>query len=350
MARADRLPRMKRHLLLLLLLGCGGGSADEAPAAPIVPVGLDTLRSDTITRTVTVVGRLLPAPGGSAALTAPMDAVVRRVRVSVGDRVDRGTVLIELDAPELAGQAAALRAQADVATANAVRQRRLLTEGITARRNVEEQEAIATAAEAAARAAEALLARSALTSPLAGVVAQLLVQPGERVAAGQALAAVVNDGALDLVAAVPAADLGLLRVGQVAAVTVEGTGTVASGRVRAIGPSLDTLTNAAQLLIRVNGGGARLRSGASAEARVEVETRRAVLVVPDSALVLVGNEFQVFVLGPDSIVRGHAVVVGARQGGRAEITGDLTAGQVIVTAGAYGLPDSSRVTVRESAQ
>ena len=77
-----------------------------------------------------------------------------------------------------------------------------------------------------------------------------------------------------------------------------------------------------------------------------VETRRAVLVVPDSALVLVGNEFQLFVLGPDSIVRGHAVTVGARQAGRAEVSGDVSAGQVVVTAGAYGLPDSSRVTLR----
>lgn len=350
MARAERHPRMRPHLLLLLLLGCGGGSAEKAPAAPIVPVGLDTLRSDTITRTVTVVGRLMPAPGGSAALTAPMDAVVRRVLVSVGDRVGQGDVLIELDAPELAGQAAALRAQADAATANAARQRRLLTEGITARRNVEEQEALATAAEAAAHAAEALLVRSQLVSPLVGFVAEVMVQPGERVAAGQPLAAVVNDGALDLVAAVPAADLGLLRVGQVAQIDVEGSGTAESGRIRAIAPALDTITNAAQVLIRVNGGGVRLRSGASAEARVAVETRRAVLVVPDSALVLVGNEFQVFVLGPDSIVRGHAVVVGARQGGRAEISGDLKAGEVIVTAGAYGLPDSSRVTLREAAQ
>ncbi|MDZ4862235.1 MAG: efflux RND transporter periplasmic adaptor subunit [Gemmatimonadota bacterium] len=340
---------MRALSFLLLLLGCGGGSAEQAPAAPVIPVELDTLRSDTITRTVTVVGRLAPVPGGSAALTAPMDAVVRRVAVSIGDRVGRGDVLIELDAPELAGQAAALRAQADAATANAVRQRRLLTEGITARRSVEEQEAVATAAEAAARAAEALLVRSQLVSPLSGVVAEVTVQPGERVAAGQALAAVVDDAVLDLVAAVPAADLGLLRVGLTAQIAVEGGGAAATGRVRAIAPALDTSTNAAQVLIRVSGGGAGMRAGASTEARVSVETRRGVLVVPDSALVLVGNEFQVFVLGADSIVRGHAVVVGVRQGGRAEITGDLRAGEVIVTSGAYGLPDSSRVTLRRAA-
>ncbi|MEO8634575.1 MAG: efflux RND transporter periplasmic adaptor subunit [Gemmatimonadales bacterium] len=340
---------MKLRCLLLLLVGCGGGAGDGEPAALIVPVVLDTLRSDTISRTLTVVGRLLPAPGGAAALSAPMDAMVRRVRVSVGDRVGRGEVLVELDAPELAGQAAALRAQADAATANAVRQRRLLSEGITSRRSVEEQEAVATAAEAAARAAEALLVRGNLVSPLSGIVAQVLVQPGERVAAGQGLAAVVDDGTLDLVAAVPAADLGLLRVGQLAAITVEGSATVEHGRIQAIAPSVDTMTNAAQVLVRVTGSGSRLRSGSSAEARVSVETRRGVLVVPDSALVLVGNAFQVFVLGPDSIVRGHPVVVGARQAGRAEITGDLVAGQVIVTAGAYGLPDSSRVTLRQAA-
>ena len=94
--------------MLVLLVGCGGGSAKVAPAAPVVPVALDTLRSDTITRILAVTGRLSPVPGGSATLTAPMDAVVRHVVVGVGARVGLGDLLLELDAPELAGQASAL--------------------------------------------------------------------------------------------------------------------------------------------------------------------------------------------------------------------------------------------------
>jgi multidrug efflux pump subunit AcrA (membrane-fusion protein) len=51
----------------------------------------------------------------------------------------------------------------------------------------------------------------------------------------------------------------------------------------------------------------------------------------------------VFVVGPDSVARGHSVVRGLRADGRTEIRGDVRAGDRVVTTGAFGLEDGMHV-------
>ncbi len=327
---------------VIVVASCGGED-EAAPPAPVVSVGIGEVRRDTMTAVTVVAGRLGPVPGGSATLTAPIDGVVAAVMVAVGQRVGSGSTLVRLEAPELAAQATGLRAAAGAADRDAARQQELLKGGIASRRQVEERTAAAVAASAAASSAEALLARTRVTSPLSGVVQRVLVQRGERVTAGQLLVEVIDDRVLDLVALVPAAELVGIRVGQPALVSA-GEGTMArAARVHAMAPALDSVTNTGQVVIRVLSPGPALRSGAMATATVRTGTSLEGLVVPDSALVLVGGQLHVFVVGADSIARARPVVVGVRFGGRAQVTGALAAGDRVVTRGAYGLPDSVRV-------
>jgi RND family efflux transporter MFP subunit len=331
--------------LTLSLWACTKGEANGGAEeiVHVVPVGLATVRRDTISETMPLVGRLAPVPGGSAVLAAPADAVVKAVHAQIGDRVQAGTVLIELDAPELATQARALRAAAVAAQLDADRQRELFAQGITSRRQLEEREAGSTSARSAADAAERLLERTRVTSPVSGGVQRLLVQPGERVSAGETLAEVVNGSALDLHAGVSPAQLARLAVGQPATVTVEGGGPAVAGRVHAIAPAVDSMTGAGEVLIRVSAPGRALRAGSGASARVRVSQRTDALVVPDSALVLVGGTMHVFVVGADSVAHVRPVTIEIRDNGRAAVAGELKPGDRVVTTGAYGLADGMRV-------
>jgi RND family efflux transporter MFP subunit len=342
-ARRGPVRRRDLALLALLLAGCGGGERDSAAAATAVPVGTGTVQRDTIGETLTLVGRLAPVPGGSAFLSAPADAVVRSVEAQVGEPVDSGGVLIQLEAPELVTQAQSLRAAAEAAEADLARQRELFRQGITARRQLEEREAGATSARAAAQAADRLLARTRVTSPIAGGVQQVLVQPGERVSAGQPLIEVVSGRALDLVAGATPAQLARLAVGQAATVAPDGGGASRPARVHAIAPGVDSLTGAGTVVIRVAAAGKSLRPGGGASARVTLPVDSGVLVVPDSALVLVGGTMTVFVVGPDSVAHARPVRVGVQSGGRASVAGDLNAGDRVATTGAYGLVDGVHV-------
>ena len=334
-----------RHLTLVVLslLACRSGSPDPGAATTAVAVGIGVVTRDTITETMELVGRLTPIPGASAQLVAPTDAVVRAVPVQVGQRVRAGTLLVGLDAPELVTQARSLRAAADAAESDAARQRELFQQGITARRQLEEREATATSSRSAAEAAERLLARTRVTSPLAGAIQRVLVQPGERVSAGQPLVEVVNGSSLDLVVSAPPTDLARLAVGQRAMITGDGAGPPQVGRVHAIAPGVDSLTGAGTVVIRLPAAGQALRPGGAATARVALPVVHDALLVPDSALVLVAGTMTVFVVGTDSLAHARAVEVGARSGGRAVIHGQLRPGDRVATTGAYGLVDGMHV-------
>ncbi len=329
--------------VLLLAAGCARGGGDGAAEVRAVPVGIALVTRDTISETVALIGRLTPVPGGSALLSAPTDAVVRGVHAQVGEPVAAGRLLLELEAPELVTQAQSLRAAADAADADLARQRDLFQQGITARRQLEEREASATSARAAAVAAERLLARTRVTSPIAGGVQRMLVQPGERVSAGQPLVEVVNGRGLDLVASVAPADLARLAVGQAATVSADAGGEPSPARVHAIAPGVDSLTGAGAVVIRIGATGSSLRPGGGATARVSLPVERGALVVPDSALVLVGGTLNVFVIGADSVAHARPVEVGVRSGSRASVRGELQPGNRVATTGAYGLVDGMRV-------
>lgn len=336
-------------LLLLAAMACGGtGNAEGGPAAvPQVPVGVGRVVQDTISRMLTLTGRLAPVPGGSASLAAPTAGQVRDVRVHLGSVVRAGSVLLVIDDPELSSRALELSAAAGVAGREAERQRELLGQGIVSQKASDQAEADAVAAEAQARAATELLSRSRVTSPIDGVVQQVSVQQGEHVDIGAPLVVVVRSDSLSLTLTVPATDLPALRPGQRASIRVAGDSTEWPGVVGDVAPAVDTLTNTGQALIRVPNTPGRLRSGTAAVAQIRLGLRRDAIVVPDSALVLVGDSLAVFVIGPDSVAHARSVSVGVRGGGRAEVQGEVTPGDRVATTGAYGLQDGMRVIPRD---
>jgi hypothetical protein len=93
--------------IVATVAACGKKADDGAEPSPLVPVGIGTVAQDTISQVITLTGRLVPLPGGSALLSAPADAMVRTVAVQIGERVRQGELLIELDAPDLAANAKA---------------------------------------------------------------------------------------------------------------------------------------------------------------------------------------------------------------------------------------------------
>ena len=67
------------------------------------------------------------------------------------------------------------------------------------------------------------------------------------------------------------------------------------------------------------------------------------VTVPVAALVPSGDGFQVFVVDSGGIAHVRAVTVGARSESLAEILTGLTAGETVVTTGAYGIEDGTKI-------
>ena len=63
--------------------------------AQATPVGVDEVRSEPMSQTIPVLGRFVAPQSGVVAARSP--GPVARLRVNVGDHVERGDILVELD-------------------------------------------------------------------------------------------------------------------------------------------------------------------------------------------------------------------------------------------------------------
>ena len=162
-------------------------------------------------------GEVRIPPGRSVVLTAPVAGTLAGVPPAVGTQLENGSPILELTpllSPDARANFAALQVDAEGSLAAAIVQRdateialdramRLLRDGAGSQRGVDEATAARDAARAVATATRArrdLLASAVagtlgplhVTAPFAGLLRQLLVAPGQQVAAGAPLCEVAD--------------------------------------------------------------------------------------------------------------------------------------------------------------
>jgi RND family efflux transporter MFP subunit len=195
-----------------------------------------------------------------------------------GDRVTAGQVVARIEATESQArvrqaqqQAEAARAQVDIARRSFENNRSLVDQGFISKTALDTSQASLTAAEASYRAAVAgadLAAKSledtVLRAPMAGLVAQRLAQPGERVAIDARILEIVDLSRLELEASISPADSLLVKTGQVARLSIEGATAPLTAKVVRVNPSALSGSRAvlAYLAVQPNAG---LRQGLFAQ-------------------------------------------------------------------------------------
>jgi membrane fusion protein (multidrug efflux system) len=312
-------------------------SASAAVAASAASAPAMLLAAGDVARAErTELGTLLQLSGGlravdSAMVKAKVAAEVKQLSVREGDRVQAGQLLGRLDATEVQlrlrqaqDNVAAAQAQVDTAQRSFENNRALVGQGFISRNALDTSanslagaQASLQAARAAAELAKKAVADTEIRAPITGLVAQRLVQPGERIAIDGRLVEIVDLRRIELEAAVAPEDVLHLRVGQTARVFIDGLPEPVAARVARIAPSAMTGTRSvlAYLALAQSEG---LRQGLFARATVQMQSRPA-LVVPASAVR--DDQARPYVL---AVENGLAVARPVKLGARGEV---LLAGQ-----------------------
>ena len=200
--------------------------------------------------------RALPITGAlkavqSAFVKAKVAGVLEGLTVREGDAVKAGQLIASIESTELTlrlrqaeDQTRAAQAQIDIAQRQFDNNKALMDKGFISRAaldnssdNLAGAKANHQVAVAAAGVARKTLGDARLLAPFAGLVAQRVAQPGERVSVDTRIVEIVDLSHIELEAAVSASDALEVRVGQHATLHLEGRSEPINAQVVRINPS-----------------------------------------------------------------------------------------------------------------
>ena len=374
------------------------GASDPAAAASAARAGAQTVS------VIAAQQRDMPVVVEAAGTVVSLDTVdirpqvsgiVSEVVVREGQFVRRGDVLFRLDdrahrADLERAKAQLLRDQATLADLNRqlTRAQDLRAQNFIAQSavdsvlaQVEAQRAAVAADQAAIRSAEVALSFDTIASPLSGRAGAVviyrgsLVQPtaGPMVTVSQIdpigvsftlpeaqLAAVLRASGLHQGAPVPRAAAPVAAQAVAKASSAAGGGTIAVslpnaerpragggsddllGRITFVDNTVDTTTGTIRVKGEVPNAAHRLWPGQYVTVRMTLRTIPAAIVIPQSALILRGNERSVYVVKADATVEARAVHPGYSAGEVVVVDG-LEAGEKVVVEGKQNLRPGSAV-------
>lgn len=207
------------------------------------------------------------------------------------------------------------------------------------------------AAQGKYQGAQAQLAYSEIRSPIAGVITDRPLYQGEMAAAGTPLITVMDVSRIVARAHIPESQAEHLKAGDPAEISsLDGTDKI-SGKVTIVSPALDPNSTTVEIWAEAKNSKEQFRAGASVNLTMVSKTAADALVIPKSALLVDPKEgSSVMVVGSDSHAHQRKVQTGIQEGDRVQIVQGLKEGEVVVTVGAYGLPDNVKVSVQKQSE
>lgn len=358
-------PRVRQGITLPLLAAVGalvvGCDAPAPPAAGLRPVIVHNVGQTQPGADLTYSGEVRARHELPLGFRVPGKLAERRV--DVGQTVTAGQVLARLDPADLALSAqgaaatvAAADAEHALARADAERFRELRARNFVSQAALDARETTlrATGERLAAARAQAAVAGNqqtyaTLTADAAGVVAAVLAEPGQVLAAGQPVVRLARLGELEVAISVPENQLPAFeKTDALTVVLWAHPDRRYRGRLREIAPQADPVTRTFAARVRVTDADAAVRLGMTATVTAGASAGPAVqqgavataspgdsLTIPATALYQDDGRPAVWVIGDDGKVASRRVEVQGYREDTVLLGGGVRAGERIVAAGVH---------------
>jgi HlyD family secretion protein len=191
--------------------------------------------------------------------------------------------------------------------------------------------------------AAAQLGYTEIRSPIDGFVTDRPGYPGETPPQGVPILTVMDTSFVIARVHIPQEQATLLKVGDAA--TISGRDVPAKqGKVTIVSPAVDPNSTTVEVWVETENAKGTLRPGSTVQVEIIAQQLPDAITIPATALLKdPEGGTTVMVVGADKHAHQTSVEVGIRTADLAQITKGLTAGQTVVTVGAYGLPDNTQV-------
>ncbi len=377
------------------------GTGEPAPklaalAGPVLPAGqfrlneneVKALRVEAMTvrafRAERIAeGRIAYNDDRSTPVFTPYNGRVVRALARLGEDVQAGAALLEVETTDLAGAANDLLSAVDAANKARVtldqalreerRQGSLFAARAASQRDVEQARAAARSAEADQKSAQATLdaARDKLrvlgrpaeeitrieqtrrvnavvpvVAPMSGTVTQRRVGPGQWLSTGNAdpVFTIADLSTMWLVAAVREVDVPAMRLGQAVKVRVGALpNKVFDAVITTLGTGLDPVTRRLTMRAEVQDPERLLKPEMFASFQIEVGEATRNVGVPLQAVIFRGSEANLWVALDDRTFELRRVTLGMRSGTTFQVLEGLREGDRVVTGGSLFIDRAARI-------
>lgn len=296
----------------------------------------------------------------SANINPQVEGYITKIFVKSGDRVEAGTPLLQIDPLKqqatVSSQEAAVRAQQATVRFTQVqldREKRLFESGVVAKQELDNAQTNYDAAVAQLKSLEEQVNQQqvqlkyySVSAPMSGVVGDIPVRIGDRVAVSTLLTTVDEPGGLEAYIYVPAERGRALRPGlPVRLVDARGK-AVADSRLTFVSPQVDTSTQTVLAKATVENAAGRLRVEQQVRAQV-TWSQHPGLVIPVLAVSRINGRFFAFVAVKEAngtVARQRALSLGDALGNDFVVLDGLQEGDHIITSGLQFLQDGIPVS------
>jgi len=203
-----------------------------------------------------------------------------------------------------------------------------------------------TSAQGKYKAAAAQVSYTEIRSPINGIVTDRPLYAGETPAGGSALITVMDTSSLLAKAHIAQSLSQQMKPGDEASISVSGIADPVPAKVALISPALDPGSTTVEIWIKVDNKHGELKVGTPVKVSITGRTVENALKVPVSSI-LTGDDGSksVMVIGSDSTAQKKPVQTGIQDGEDIQITQGLTASDMVITVGAYGLDKGTKVKI-----
>ena len=315
----------------------------QTQAMPPLPVKAAPATHATLNVEVTAVGTL--RADETVMVRPEIAGRVETIHFREGQKVRQGETLVTLDQEEYQAQLASSAAQLALEQSSYRRLQDMDRQQLASQQNLDEAKAKLDTARAQQELNRVRLSKTVIRAPFDGMIGLRKISPGAYVKPGDDIVALESLGAMKLDFRVPETYLARLAVDQRLAARVDAYPEQSfEGTIYAIEPALDEETRTVLLRARLPNPHNQLRPGLFARVSLILERRENALVVPEQAIVPVGQTTFVYRVADGKAVM-TPVKLGLRRPGLVEILEGLSAGDQVVTDGQLKIRDGAAVQV-----
>lgn len=279
-------------------------------------------------------------------VTSKVSNTVTAVRFADGQRVQKGSVLVELDSAQARADLAAAEAASAESASQVKRSRELMASKVLSESQFEQLEATMKANQARVAAALSRVDDTVIRAPFTGRVGLRRVSVGSLVNPGTTITTLDDLSIIKVDFAVPENFLAGLREGlEVTATAAAFPGRNFVGTVSGVDSRIDPVSRSVTVRAAVPNADLALKPGMFLNVTLARDEHEA-LMVPEAALVPEQSRQFLFVIEDGRAVR-REVRIGGRQPGKVEIVSGLQIGDQVIVEGTQKVREGGEVRVIE---